>query len=60
MPGMHKGAMKGLVDFGAWTEWLRSLDAAWLFLLILALVIAVVGLWSKSLRPDKTRESAEE
>lgn len=57
--GMHEGAMKGLLDFDAWAEWIRSLDAAWLFLLILAFVIAVVGFWSRSLRPDKRRESGE-
>lgn len=51
--------MKGLLDFDAWAEWIRSLDAAWLFLLILAFVIAVVGFWSRSLRPDKRRESGE-
>ena len=48
--------MKGLFDFDAWAEWIRSLDAAWLFLLILALVIGVVRFWSRSLRPDKIRE----
>ena len=48
--------MKGLFDFDAWAGWIRSLDTGWLFLLILALVIAVVGFWSHSLRPNKITE----
>ena len=52
--------MKGLLDFDAWAEWIRSMDAAWMFLVILLLVIAVVGFWSRSLRPDKSRESEED
>ena len=41
--------MTGIVDFGLWIEWIRSLDTAWLFLLILAVVVVVFGLWSRSL-----------
>lgn len=44
-------------DFGAWVDTLRALDAVWLFLLILPVVVAVVGLWSRSLKSDKTKES---
>jgi hypothetical protein len=51
--------VKWLLDFDAWAEWIRSLDAAWLFLLILASVIAVVGLWSRTLRLNKTGDSEE-
>jgi len=58
--GIHEGAVKWFLDFDAWAEWIRSLDAAWLFLLILASVIAVVGFWSRSLRLDKTRHSEED
>ena len=57
---MNEGAMKGLFDFDAWAGWIRSLDTAWLFLLILALVVAVVVVWSSSLRPDNTREPEED
>lgn len=46
-----------MFDFDALIAWFRSLDTAWLFLLILLLVVAVVALWSRSLRADKTRES---
>ena len=52
--------MNGFLDFGAWAEWIRSLDTAWLFVLILALVIAVVGFWSRSLRPNTIRESEDD
>ncbi len=53
--------MKGLFDFDAWAEWIRSLDTAWLFLLILGLVVAVVVVWSSSIRPlDSKTEDAEE
>ena len=41
--------MKGFFDFDTWVEWIRSQDPAWLFLLILALVVAVVVVWSSSL-----------
>ncbi len=46
-----------MLDFEAWVAWIRSLDTAWLFLLILLFVVAVVGLWSRSLNSDKTRDS---
>ena len=48
------------IDVDAWSAWLRSLDAAWLFLVILALVVVVVGLWSRSLKADRTSDSKEE
>ncbi len=57
MPGVQGTAMRALLDFSAWAEWFRSVHAAWLFVPILAFVIAVVRLWSRSLRSDKTRES---
>ena len=43
-------------DLDTWVEWIRSQDAAWLFLLILGLVIAVVVVWSSSLRTDRARD----
>ncbi len=52
--------MKEFFDFDTWAEWFRSLDAAWLFLLIMAVVIAVVGFWSRSLRPDKLSEPRDD
>ncbi len=52
--------MKGILDIDAWAEWFRSQDTAWLFLLILALVIAVVVVWSSTLRPDNTREPEDD
>lgn len=52
--------MKEIFEFDAWAEWIRSLDGAWLFLMILGFVIVVVGLWSRSLKPDKGKESHSE
>ena len=52
--------MKWFLVFDAWAEWIRSVDAAWLFLLILASVIAVVGFWSRSLRMHKTKHSEDD
>jgi len=52
--------MKEIINFGAWTEWIRSQDAAWLFMLVLVLVIAVVVVWSSTLRPDNTRERSDD
>ena len=52
--------MTGLLDLEAWAEWIHSLDSAWLFLVILAFVIAAVGLWSRSLRLDSPGDSEED
>ncbi len=60
LSGIHEGAVKGFLDFDAWVGWIRSLNDAWLFLVILAFVVSVVGLWSRSLRLDKTGESEED
>ena len=59
-PASDEDALNGVTDFDAWIGWIGSLDAAWLFAPILVCVIAVVGLWSRSLRRDKTRASEEE
>ncbi len=48
--------MTAFLDFSAWAEWIRSLDAAWLFVPILLFVVVVVRLWSMGLKPDKPRE----
>lgn len=52
--------MRGMSGFDALTEWVRSLDTAWLFLVILALVVAVIVVWSSSLKPDGTKERKED
>lgn len=49
--------MRAILDFSAWAEWFQALDAAWLFVPILAFVIVVVRWWSRGLKSDKTRES---
>lgn len=55
--GVQGNPMRAVFDFSAWAEWIRSLDHAWLFVLILAFVIVVVRWWSRGLKSDKTRES---
>ena len=55
MFGVNGGWEKEMIDFGAWAGWIRSLDTAWVFLLILVLVVAVVVVWSSTLRPDNTK-----
>lgn len=52
--------MKGILEFNAWAEWIRSLDATWLFLLILTLVVAVVVVWSSTLQPDNSGEQVDD
>lgn len=54
--GMSEGAMREILSIDTWTEWIRSQDTAWLFLLILALVVAVVAVWSSNLQPDNSRK----
>lgn len=51
--------MSWFLDFGAWVGWIRSLDVAWLFLLILPLVVVVVALWSRSLKSDREKETTQ-
>ncbi|HKA43215.1 MAG TPA: hypothetical protein VKF40_14600 [Burkholderiales bacterium] len=52
--------MRWFSEFDVWVDWIRSVDGAWLFLLILAFVIAVVGFWSRSLRMNAGRHSEKE
>ncbi len=54
---MRGATVTEMLDLEAWVAWIRSLDTGWLFLLILPFVVAVVVLWSRSLKSDKTRES---
>ena len=60
LAGVNEGVMNGLFDFDAWAEWMRSLDTAGLFLLILVLVVTVVVVWSSSLRPDNTKQPEDD
>jgi hypothetical protein len=46
------------LDLGAWLQWIESLDRRFLFLLILPLVVAIVGLWGEWITP-KNRQSLE-
>lgn len=57
---MNEGMIRAIFDIGTWVEWIRSQDTAWLFVLILALVVVVVAVWSSSLRPDNTRKPVKE
>lgn len=41
-------------------EWVRTLDLAWLFLVILPVVILVVGLWSRGLNRLESGERETE
>lgn len=47
-------------DYRAWLQWLQQLDPPFLFLLILPLVVAVVAIWSETLRAGKARRTGEE
>ncbi len=42
-----------MFDYQVWIQWFQSLDRAFLFLLILPFVVAVVGLWSELSRARK-------
>ena len=57
---MESAMVRGMAEFEAWARWLRSLDPAWMFLVILLIVVAVVGLWSRSLKSDKDAGSRHE
>ncbi len=47
-----------MFDYQLWTQWFLSLDRAFLFLLILPFVVAVVGLWSDLSRARKDRPAS--
>lgn len=40
-------------DIGLWSQWFAQLDRTFIFLLLLPLVVAVVGLWSAYRDRDK-------
>ncbi len=44
-----------MFDYRSWIQWFQSLDRAFLFLLILPFVVAVVGLWSDLSRSRKDK-----
>lgn len=47
--GINRSTLE-FFDLDAWLQWLRSLDSAFLFFLILPFAVAVVGIWSEMLR----------
>ncbi len=47
-----------MFDYQSWAQWFQSLDRAFLFLLILPFVVAVVGLWSDLSRARKDRPAS--
>ncbi|HYU69487.1 MAG TPA: putative Na+/H+ antiporter [Burkholderiales bacterium] len=55
--GVNRATLE-FFDLDVWLQWFRSLDPAFLFLLILPFAVAAVGLWSETLRSarDKRRE----
>ncbi len=54
---MPKEAME-MFDYRAWVQWFESIDRAFLYLLILPFVVAVVGLWSELGRSRKDRRAS--
>jgi len=45
-----QGQLAEIVDWDLWAQWFDSLDRSFLFLLILPLVVAAVGLWAEFAR----------
>src|SRR4030067_3147924 len=43
--GMPRATVREMPDFDAWLAWLRSLDTAWLFFLVLAVAPRGGGAW---------------
>jgi len=52
--GVNRSTLE-FFDLDVWLQWFRSLDAAFLFLLILPFAVAAVGLWSETLRSARER-----
>jgi hypothetical protein len=44
--------MMWIIDMSAVSAAAESLDGGWFFLVILALVVIVVALWSRGINPD--------
>lgn len=49
-----------MVDLAAWAAWLGSLDNAWLFVVVLGVVIGVVVVWSSTLHSDNRGKSVDD
>jgi hypothetical protein len=49
-----------MLDYQSWVQWFQSLDRAFLFLLILPFVVAIVGLWSELGRTRKVRRASQD
>ena len=47
-----QGQVSEIFDWGLWSEWFAGLDRAFIFLLLLPFVVAVVGLWAEFSRRD--------
>ena len=54
---MPKAATE-MFDYRAWVQWFESIDRAFLYLLILPFVVAVVGLWSELGRSRKDKRAS--
>jgi hypothetical protein len=52
--GLNRATLE-FFDLDAWLGWFRSLDPAFLFLLILPFAVAAAGLWSEALTSAKNR-----
>ncbi|HJQ61319.1 MAG TPA: hypothetical protein VJ834_00540 [Burkholderiales bacterium] len=53
MPPQAISRIGEFFDIGLWSEWFAQLDRTFIFLLLLPLVVAVVGLWSAYRDRDK-------
>ncbi|MGH8668250.1 MAG: hypothetical protein ACREUH_03375 [Burkholderiales bacterium] len=46
MPPQASSSFAELFDFALWAQWFAELDRGFIFLLLLPLVVALVGLWA--------------
>ena len=53
MPPQAISRIGEFFDIGLWSQWFAQLDRTFIFLLLLPLVVAVVGLWSAYRDRDK-------
>lgn len=56
MPPQAISRIREVFDIGLWSEWFSQLDRTFIFLLLLPLVVAVVGLWAAYLDKDKDKD----
>lgn len=45
-----------LFDLGLWSDWFAQLDRGFVFLLVLPLVVAVIGLWAAYREKDDLQD----